>query len=125
MAARLAPGDTVIGFAALTHDLGKALTPADELPRNVKHEQRGLAPLRALCERMKVPTAHRELALTACRAQLHLHRLHAPRDPPVHALMDRCDALLPSAEEVRVGKACVSKCRTRWAQSHEQTKDTL
>ena len=28
MAARLAPGDDVIGFAALTHDLGKALTPA-------------------------------------------------------------------------------------------------
>ena len=27
MAARLAPGDAVIGFAALTHDLGKALTP--------------------------------------------------------------------------------------------------
>ena len=28
MAARLAPGDELIGFAALTHDLGKALTPA-------------------------------------------------------------------------------------------------
>ncbi|MGH8078476.1 MAG: multifunctional CCA addition/repair protein, partial [Lysobacter sp.] len=28
MAARLAPGDDLIGFAALTHDLGKALTPA-------------------------------------------------------------------------------------------------
>src|SRR3546814_5874807 len=46
MAARLAPGDTVIGFAALTHDLGKALTPADELQRHVKHEQRGHAPQR-------------------------------------------------------------------------------
>ena len=33
MAARLAPGDDLIGFAALCHDLGKALTPADELPR--------------------------------------------------------------------------------------------
>jgi tRNA nucleotidyltransferase (CCA-adding enzyme) len=28
MAAQLAPGDAVIGFAALVHDLGKALTPA-------------------------------------------------------------------------------------------------
>src|SRR3546814_16723463 len=83
MAARLAPGDTVIGFAALTHDLGKALTPADELPRHVKHEQRGLAPLRALCERMKVPTAHRELALTACREHLNVHRLHELRDTTV------------------------------------------
>src|SRR5690606_18066414 len=32
MAAKLAPGDTVVGFAALTHDLGKALTPKDALP---------------------------------------------------------------------------------------------
>src|SRR3546814_9804726 len=86
MAARLAPGDTVIGFAALTHDLGKALTPADELPRHVKHEQRGLAPLRALCERMKVPTAHRELELMACREHLNVHRLHELRDPTVHDL---------------------------------------
>src|SRR5690606_12973807 len=42
MAARLAPGDATVGFAALVHDLGKALTPADELPRHVMHEQRGV-----------------------------------------------------------------------------------
>src|SRR3546814_17308595 len=91
MAARLAPGDAVIGFAALTHDLGKALTPADELPRHIKHEQRGLAPLRALCERMKVPTAHRELALIACREHPNVHRLHELRDTTVHDLLARCD----------------------------------
>ena len=28
-AAALAPGDDLVGFCALTHDLGKALTPAD------------------------------------------------------------------------------------------------
>src|SRR3546814_14682049 len=93
MAARLAPGDTVIGFAALTHDLGKALTPADELPRHVKHEQRGLAPLRALCERMTVPTAHRELALMACREPLNVHRLPAMRATPVHDPQPRCHPL--------------------------------
>src|SRR3546814_8293454 len=76
MAARLAPGDTAIGFAALTHDLGKALTPAAALPQHVKHEQRGLAPLRALSERMKVPTAPPEPALLACREPLTVHRLH-------------------------------------------------
>src|SRR5690606_16310706 len=75
MAARLAPDDTVVGFAALVHDLGKALTPADELPRHVKHEQRGVAPVRALCERLKVPTMHRELAVMACREHLNVHRL--------------------------------------------------
>ena len=75
MAARIAPGDDLIGFAALTHDLGKALTPAEELPKHILHEQRGLDPLRALCARLKVPAAHRELALSACREHLNLHRL--------------------------------------------------
>jgi tRNA nucleotidyltransferase (CCA-adding enzyme) len=51
-AARLAPGDDLVGFCALTHDLGKALTPADQLPRHVGHEHRGVAPLRALGARL-------------------------------------------------------------------------
>src|SRR3546814_12683604 len=37
MAARLAPGDTVIGFAALTHDLGKALTDRKSTRLNSSH----------------------------------------------------------------------------------------
>ena len=63
-AARIAPGDDLVGFCALTHDLGKALTPHDELPRHVMHEKRGLAPLRALCARLKPPTEHAALAET-------------------------------------------------------------
>ncbi|MFP3813590.1 hypothetical protein SB660_21540, partial [Bacillus sp. SIMBA_005] len=62
MAARLRPGDAQIGFAALCHDLGKALTPPDEWPRHVMHEQRGVAPTRALAERLKVPQDYRQLA---------------------------------------------------------------
>ena len=62
MAAQLAPGDDLIGFAALTHDLGKARTPADVLPKHIGHERAGLAPLYALCDRLRVPTEHRQLA---------------------------------------------------------------
>src|SRR3546814_884626 len=113
MAARLAPGDTAIGFAALTHDLGKALTPADELPRHVKHEQRGLAPLRALCERMKVPTAHRELALMACREHLNVHRLHELRDTTVHDLLARCDAFRKPDRIAQLAIACEAYKRGR------------
>ncbi|HEX8777467.1 MAG TPA: multifunctional CCA addition/repair protein, partial [Rhodanobacter sp.] len=73
-AARLAPGNDVVGFCALTHDLGKALTPIDELPRHVMHEQRGVAPLRALAARLKVPTEHAALAELVCREHLNAHR---------------------------------------------------
>src|SRR3546814_8553212 len=62
MAAKLAPGDDLIGFAALTHDLGQALTPDDVLPKHIGHEQAGVAPLRKLCGRLKNPNGHRQLA---------------------------------------------------------------
>jgi len=113
MAARLAPGDTVVGFAALVHDLGKALTPADELPRHVKHEQRGVAPVRALCERMKVPTAHRELALMACREHLNVHRLPELRDTTVHDLLARCDAFRKPDRIAQLAIVCEADKRGR------------
>ena len=92
MAAALAPGDDVTGFAALTHDLGKALTPRSKWPRHIDHEQAGLKPLEVLCERMKVPNAHRELARITCREHLNVHRLFELRDATVHDLLARCDA---------------------------------
>ena len=113
MAAQLAPGDAVIGFAALTHDLGKALTPTDELPRHVMHEQRGLAPLRALCERLKVPAAHRELALMACREHLNVHRLFELRDDTVHDLLARCDGFRKPERIAQLGIVCEADKRGR------------
>jgi tRNA nucleotidyltransferase (CCA-adding enzyme) len=113
MAARLAPGDEVVGFAALTHDLGKALTPVDELPRHVLHEQRGLAPLRGLCERLKVPAAHRELALMGCREHLNVHRLYELRDQTVHDLLARCDAFRKPERIARLALVCEADKRGR------------
>src|SRR5690606_36670161 len=92
MAAALAPGDATICFATLVHDLGKASTPVDELPRHRMHEQRGVAPVQALCARLKVPSAHRELAAAACRELLNVHRLQELRDATVRDLFARCDA---------------------------------
>ncbi len=91
MAARLAPGNDLTGFAALTHDLGKALTPADQLPRHHQHERAGLEPLARLCERLKVPTAHRLLAEAVCREHLNVHRLGEMRPRSVYELIARCD----------------------------------
>ncbi|MGH8032771.1 MAG: multifunctional CCA addition/repair protein, partial [Luteimonas sp.] len=113
MAATLAPEDDVIGFAALTHDLGKALTPADELPRHVMHEQRGLAPLRVLCARLKVPTAYRELATMACREHLNVHRIDALRDDTVHDLLARCDGFRKPERIASLALVCEADKRGR------------
>ena len=113
MAATLAPGDAVIGFAALTHDLGKALTPAQELPRHLMHEHRGLAPLRALCDRLRVPTEHRQLAQMACREHLNVHRLLELKDSTVHDLLVRCDALRKPARIAQLAMVCEADKRGR------------
>ncbi len=65
--------DTRVRFAALVHDFGKCLTPASMLPQHIRHEERGVPEVKALCKRLKVPTDHRDLAILVTRYHLHLH----------------------------------------------------
>ena len=113
MAATLAPGDDLVGFAALAHDLGKALTPAGELPRHVQHEQRGIAPLLALCERLRVPNEHRELAAIACREHLNMHRIDELKPATVHDLIARCDGFRKPARIAQLAIVCEADARGR------------
>ncbi|MBA3485849.1 MAG: multifunctional CCA addition/repair protein [Lysobacter sp.] len=113
MAARLAPGDDLIGFAALTHDLGKALTPEHVLPRHIGHEQAGIAPLHALCERLKIPTEHRLLAEVACREHLNVHRFDELRAQTVIALIERCDGFRKPARIAQLALVCEADKRGR------------
>lgn len=113
MAARLAPGDDLVGYAALCHDLGKALTPAGELPRHVMHEQRGVAAVIALSERLKVPAEHRDLAVLACREHLNVHRLDELRPATLHDLLARCDGFRKPARIDQLATVCEADKRGR------------
>lgn len=119
MAARLAPGDDLIGFCALTHDLGKALTPADVLPRHLMHEHNGLAPLRALSERLRVPTEHFVQAQVVCREHLNVHRIDEMKASTVHDLIARCDGFRKPARIARLGLACECDKRGRLGMENE------
>jgi tRNA nucleotidyltransferase (CCA-adding enzyme) len=92
MAARLAPGDALIGFCALTHDLGKALTPKDKLPAHHGHEQAGVAPIDALCTRIKVPSDYAALARLVCRLHLLAHTALELRPATVLGVFEQLDA---------------------------------
>ena len=113
MAATLARGDDRIGYAALCHDLGKALTPEAELPRHVMHEQRGIAPAIALSERLKVPVEHRDLAVLACREHLNVHRLDELRDATVYEVLARCDAFRKPERIAQLALVCEADKRGR------------
>jgi tRNA nucleotidyltransferase (CCA-adding enzyme) len=102
-----------VRFAALTHDLGKALTPGHVLPRHIGHEGAGIGPLRALCERLRVPTEHRLLAEAACREHLNVHRLDELRAATVHALIARCDGWRNPARIRQLAQVCEADKRGR------------
>jgi len=120
MAATLAPGDALIGFAALTHDLGKALSPKDELPRHIGHEQTGLQPLAVLCERFKVPGDYRELAEIVCREHLNIHRLDEMKSGTVHDLIARCDGFRKPERIAQLGLVCEADKRGRLGLENDQ-----
>lgn len=63
-----------VRFAALTHDLGKALTPEALWPKHPEHDEKGLVPLNTLCERFKVPNKFRAVANKTCRWHTACHQ---------------------------------------------------
>ena len=117
-AAQLVPGDDLVGFCALTHDLGKALTPVAELPRHVGHEERGIEPLRALSARLRVPTEYAELAELVCREHLNAHRALELKPSTVLKLLIALDALRRPERLTTFLAACMADKRGRLG--HEQ-----
>jgi len=113
MAARLAPGDDLVGWCALTHDLGKALTPADMLPRHIGHEHAGVAPLRAMSERLRVPAEYAALAEHVCRFHLDIHRAFELRAETLLSILERIDSFRKPERLDRFLIACEADKRGR------------
>ena len=61
-------------YAALVHDLGKALTPKEEWPRHLSHEELGVRPGLRLGKRLGVPKDWRLLGALVARYHLRVHR---------------------------------------------------
>lgn len=102
-----------VRFAVLVHDLGKALTPADQLPRHIMHEERGIQPVTELCDRLKVPTNTKQLALAVCKEHLKCHQALTLKAGTLWRLLQRLDVLRrPERVEAYV-QACECDSRGR------------
>lgn len=86
--ARELTDDPLVLFAVLVHDLGKALTPREEWPRHLRHEERGVEPVERLCDRYRVPNRYRDFARQVCRYHLHMHRLPQLRPKTIVNLIE-------------------------------------
>ena len=112
MSARLA-SSLPVRFACLGHDLGKGTTPADVLPRHLGHEERSVALVRGVCERLRVPAACRELAEVVAREHGNVHRSGAFGAAAVLRLIERCDAVRRPERFAELLLACECDARGR------------
>ena len=91
--AALLSQDTDVRLAVMLHDLGKGTTPEAEWPRHIAHEHRGLKLIKAVCQRLKVPNQHRDLALKVCEFHTHCHRGLELRGKTILKVLNATDAL--------------------------------
>ena len=95
-----------VRWACLVHDLGKATTPADALPRHIGHEQRGETLIRAVDERLRVPVDCAELALLTAREHTHVHASRQLDGAALMRLLERCDAFRRPERFLQMLAAC-------------------
>ena len=95
-----------VRWACLVHDLGKATTPADVLPRHIGHEQRGEKLIRRVDERLRVPVDCAELALLTAREHTHVHASQQLDGAALMRLLERCDAFRRPERFLQMLAAC-------------------
>ena len=109
-----------VRFAVLCHDLGKGATPREELPRHIGHEARSVALTEALCQRLGVPTRHRELALQVARFHGVCHRAAELRPATLLKVLEAVDAFRRPERLDDFLLAC--ECDARGRAGHEQDR---
>ncbi len=103
-----------VRFAALAHDLGKATTPAEVLPRHIGHEFRSAALANTLSERLRATGECRDLALLAARFHTDIHRALELRSDTIIKLFQSADAWRRPSRFTQLLQACASDARGRW-----------
>ncbi|MBZ6387637.1 MULTISPECIES: multifunctional CCA addition/repair protein [Pantoea] len=81
-----------VRFATLFHDVGKALTPPEKWPSHHGHGAAGVPLVEALCQRLRVPNAIRDLALIVTEYHDVVHTIERQSAEALVALFDRIDA---------------------------------
>jgi tRNA nucleotidyltransferase (CCA-adding enzyme) len=104
---------TAVRYAALTHDLGKALTPQEMLPSHRGHEEAGVALVERLSERLKVPNGFRELAVLTARHHALVHKAAELRPTTLLKLLENTDAFRRPERFADLLLACECDARGR------------
>lgn len=111
-AARLT-NSPLIRFAALVHDLGKAVTPSDVLPSHRGHEKAGLPIIKSLCERLRIPKKYQSLALAVGEYHLHMHKMYELKASTILTMLENTRALMDDERANQIALSCRADARGR------------
>jgi tRNA nucleotidyltransferase (CCA-adding enzyme) len=106
-------------FAVLLHDLGKGITPKEQLPRHINHEQTGVPLVRALCQRYKVPRDHQQLAEMVCEQHLNCHRVLELQAKTLWRKLQQLDAIRRPERFIEFLQACQADAQGRLGFEHK------
>ena len=106
-------------YAALLHDLGKARTPAEILPRHHGHDLAGVEPVQAVNTRLHVPKACAELAESVCRWHIMLHSVKTLRGKTVLNVLQRTDAFRRPERFRMMLNVCLADTQGRQGKENE------
>jgi tRNA nucleotidyltransferase (CCA-adding enzyme) len=95
-----------VRFAALTHDLGKGMTPPSQWPRHPGHEAKSVELVKALCKRIRVPAACRDLALLTAKYHGEAHRSLELKPATLVRLLQALDAFRKPQRFAEFLEAC-------------------
>ena len=112
MAAQLSRSETV-RFAVLVHDLGKATTPKDMLPRHYGHEKRSEELLEGVCGRFPVPNRFRDLARLVALHHGTVHKAAELKPQTMLRLITAADGLRQPERFDEMLLACEADARGR------------
>jgi len=102
-----------VRFATLVHDLGKAETPQETLPRHIGHEARSVALVESVSARLRVPNEMRDLARLVAREHGLIHKATQLKPATLVQLLERLDGLRRPARVRDVLDACEADFRGR------------
>ena len=105
-------------YAALLHDLGKAKTPPDILPKHHGHDLNGVEPVREVNQKLRAPRHCAELAELVCRWHIMFHQVGQLKSKTILKVLQKTDAFRRPERFAAALNVCIADTQGRLNREH-------